>query len=71
MSKAEELANLFSESLFPGGDDIEWSHEAEKVKKQIYQEVLADLKSGELPLPDEGENDEHWLKQTLIGMLTK
>ena len=46
-----------------------WSEEGKKAKRQIYQEVLADLKSGELPLPDEGESDEHWLKQTLIKML--
>jgi hypothetical protein len=65
MSKAEELAKAFSEALFPGGDDI-WSDEAKKVKKQIYQEVLGDIKSGKLPLPDK---DEHWLTRTLKGML--
>jgi hypothetical protein len=68
MSKQEEIAKMFSEALFPG-DDI-WSDEAKKVKKQIYAEVLADIKSGE-PLPDEGEDYELWLTRTLKGMLKK
>jgi hypothetical protein len=67
MSKAVELAKLFSETLFPG-DDI-WSDEAKIAKKQVYREVLAGIENGELPLPIENESDEHWLKHTLIGML--
>ena len=41
MSKAIELAKLFSETFFPG--DAVWSEEAKITKKQIYAGVLADL----------------------------
>jgi hypothetical protein len=68
MSKQEDLAKMFSEALFPGGDEI-WSDEAKEVKKRLYASVLADIKSGALEMPEENEDENLWLTRSLKGIL--